>query len=97
MIKLYQYPTDWDLPNVSPFCMKMETYLRLAQIPYETVTIVDPRKSPKGKLPYIDDNGQIIADSSFIIDYLKNKYNVALDSKLSPDSNSHSLGFATDD
>lgn len=82
MIKLYQYPTDWDLPNVSPFCMKMETYLRLAQIPYETVTILDPRKAPKGKLPYIDDNGQIIADSGIIIDYLKNKYSDALDSRL---------------
>ncbi len=84
MIKLFQYPTDWDLPNVSPFCMKMETYLRLAQLPYEKVTVLDPRKAPKGKLPYIDDNGQIVADSGIIIDYLKSKYSDALDSRLTP-------------
>lgn len=84
MIKLFQYPTDWDLPNVSPFCMKLETYLRLAQIPYEIVTNTDPRKSPKGKLPYIDDNGIVVADSTMIIEYLKNKYSDALDSRLTP-------------
>lgn len=93
MIKLFQYPTDWGLPNVSPFCMKMETYLRLAQIPYEIVTVADPRKSPKGKLPYIDDNGQIVADSGIIIDYLKNKYSDALDSRLSATQKATRLAF----
>ncbi len=93
MIKLFQYPTDWGLPNISPFCMKMETYLRLAQIPYEIVTVVDPRKSPKGKLPYIDDNGQIVADSSIIIDYLKNKYSDALDGRLSSSQKATRLAF----
>lgn len=84
MIKLYQYPTDWNLPNISPFCMKLETYLRLVQIPYEIISVMDPRKSPKGKLPYIDDNGQIVADTSLAIEFLKNKYGDALDGHLSP-------------
>jgi len=33
MIKLYQFPTAWGLPNPSPFCMKLEVYMRLAEIP----------------------------------------------------------------
>lgn len=32
------------------------------------------RRAPKGKLPYIEDDGQLIADSGFIIPYLQEKY-----------------------
>lgn len=82
MLKLYLYPTSWDISNASPFCMKIENYLRLVQIPFERVIVSDPRKSPKGKLPYIDDGGQVVPDSSFIIEYLKNKYGDPLDGHL---------------
>jgi glutathione S-transferase len=41
------------------------------------------RKAPKGKLPYIEDNGKIIADSSFILKYLKETYGDTLDDDLS--------------
>ena len=34
MIKLYQYSPAFGLPNASPFCMKLETYLRMAQLPF---------------------------------------------------------------
>jgi len=84
MIKLYQFAGLWSLPNASPFCMKMETYLRMANLPYEVVTIHDPRKAPKGKLPFIDDAGKRIADSGLIIEYLKQKYGDSLDAHLSP-------------
>lgn len=40
--------------------------------------------SPKGKIPWISFNQEIIADSEFCISYLKNKYNVDLSSHLSP-------------
>lgn len=82
MIKLYQFPAYWGLPNASPFCMKLETYLRMARLPYEVVKVMDPRKAPKGKLPYINDNGKIIADSGLIVDYLKQAYGNTLDGKL---------------
>jgi glutathione S-transferase len=38
--------------------------------------------APKGKLPYIVDGRETIADSSFIVDYLKKKYSDPLDAKL---------------
>jgi glutathione S-transferase len=43
------------IPNPSPFCMKLETWLRMTRIPFEIVRVVDPRKGPKGKVPWIED------------------------------------------
>jgi len=82
VIRLYQFRPAFGLPNASPFCMKVETYLRMAGLAYECPRGADPRKSPKGKMPYIEDEGRVVADSSFIIDYLKRKYGDALDSHL---------------
>jgi len=68
-IKLFQFPRMFAIPNLSPFCCKLETWLRIAQIPYEVIDTADPRKGPKGKLPFIEDDGVRIADSSRIIDH----------------------------
>lgn len=81
-IKLHQFYPCWDLPNASPFCMKLETYLRMTKIPYEVVFEADPRKGPKGKMPFIKDNDKTIADSGIIIDYLKQQYGDTLDADL---------------
>lgn len=83
MIKLYQFKPAYGLPNASPFCMKVETYLRMAELPYECPRGADLRKAPKGKMPYIEDGSVRVADSTFIIDYLKQKYGDALDAHLS--------------
>jgi len=91
MIKLYQYPSHWDMPNLSPFCMKLETYLRMTRVPFQVVKCPDPRKAPKGKLPFIDDDGAVVADSGMIIDYLKQKYGDPLDAKLSNMQKAHAL------
>ncbi|GAB4391594.1 MAG: glutathione S-transferase C-terminal domain-containing protein [Gammaproteobacteria bacterium] len=74
MLKLFQFAPAWGLPNASPFCMKVETYLRMRKLPYETVIMHNPAKAPKGKLPFIQDDKHVIADSSFIIDYLEETY-----------------------
>ena len=62
--------------------MKIETYLRMANLPYQIVKVSDPSKAPKGKLPYIEEDGTIVADSGCIIHYLKEKYNDSLDASL---------------
>ena len=84
MIKLYQFAPAFGLPNASPFCMKLETYLRMAGLPYQLVNSGNVMKAPKGKLPYIDDDGTIVADTTFIIDYLKRRHGDPLDASLSP-------------
>jgi glutathione S-transferase len=80
-IRLYQFPRMFDIPNLSPFCCKLETWLRITQIPY-TVVETNPRKGPKGKLPFIEDAGALIGDSSLIVDHLKRTRGVDPDARL---------------
>lgn len=74
MIRLHQFARAFGLPNPSPFCIKVETYLRLTDLPYEIVILGDPSKAPKGKGPFIEDEGRVIADSHFILRHLKAKH-----------------------
>jgi glutathione S-transferase len=73
MLRLYQLERTWDIPNLSHFCCKIETYLRMADIEYEIKPTL-PLTAPKGKLPYIEDNHTKLGDSQFIIHYLKANY-----------------------
>jgi glutathione S-transferase len=70
------------IPNLSPFCCKLETWLRIARIPYEVVDTPDPRRGPKGKLPFIEDADKRIGDTSLIIDYLMRTRKVDPDAHL---------------
>ncbi len=85
MIRLYQFPPAWGLPSASPFCLKLETYLRMAGIDYWSIIEADPRKAPLGKLPYIEDQDRVIADSGTVIEYLKETHGDPLDGGLSPE------------
>jgi glutathione S-transferase len=79
MLKLFQFKPVFGLPNPSPFCFKVENYLRMAEIPFE-VKIGDPRKAPKKKLPYIvEDDGRLISDSEHIVRHLEKKHGDKLD------------------
>lgn len=93
MITLYQFEPGLGVRNPSPFCLKLETYLRMAQLPYEVASNADVTKAPKKKLPYIQDDTTTIADSSFVIDYLKKTYGDPLDQHLSPSEQGISLAF----
>lgn len=81
-IKLFQFPRMFAIPNLSPFCCKMETWLRIADVPYEVIVTPDPRKGPRGKLPYIEDGDKRIADTAHIIDHLKRTRGVDPDAHL---------------
>lgn len=71
MISLYQFPYAWQV-NASPFCLKVETYCRLAGIDYR-ICPTPPFRAPRGKLPYIVDDGRTIADSREIVQHLEKK------------------------
>jgi glutathione S-transferase len=81
-IKLFQFPRMFGIPNLSPFCCKLETWLRIAHVPYEVVDTPDPRKGPRGKLPFIEDAGVRIADTSLIVDHLVKTRGVDPDGRL---------------
>ena len=83
MIKLYSFGKNLGLADPSPFVLKVDLFMKLAGIDFETVPgAQNLRTAPKGKLPYIKDGSEIIADSFFIINYLNEKYNLTLDSGL---------------
>ena len=69
MIELHQFRRAWGI-NPSPFCLKVETFCQLAGIPYKSIPTL-PLKSPRGKLPFIVDDGQQIADSGYILAHLR--------------------------
>lgn len=70
MNTLYIFHPAFGLRNVSPFCLKVEMALRYLDIDFEIKEIIDPRKAPKGKLPYMDFGGEIIPDSELIFEFL---------------------------
>jgi glutathione S-transferase len=84
MITLFQFAPSFGLRNPSPFCLKLETYLRMVELPYTVEVPQGLGKAPKGKLPYIQDGEKIIADSTLVVDYLKATYGDRLDQDLPP-------------
>lgn len=81
MITLYTFGPMFGLPEGSPFVTKAMLLLKMAGLAY----IEDRKgygKAPKGKLPYIDDNGEKIADSTFIRLHIEKKYRFDYDSGL---------------
>jgi glutathione S-transferase len=88
MIKLYQLMGYWSIPSPSPFCMKLETYMRMANIPFQAINILQPlvapanRMAPKKKIPFIDLDGELIGDTNIILDLLKKKYGDTIDQHL---------------
>ncbi len=82
MLILHKGPAAFGLSDVSPFCLKLECYLRMAGIPY-TPKPAAFGKAPKGKIPFIEDDGSFLGDSQLIIEHLKRKHGDPLDGKLS--------------
>ena len=83
MITLYAFGPALGLPDPSPFVMKAEMLLKLAGLEYRTV-VGNMRQAPKGKLPYIEDDGEKIADSTFIRWHIEKKYRFDFDRHLTP-------------
>lgn len=92
-ITLYQFPPLFGLPNASPFCMKLETYLRLADLKYDVVTIRSLARSPTRKAPFVDIDGRLMSDSGLIIQHLEATYGHPVDGKLTLAERAQSLAF----
>lgn len=83
MITLYTFGPAFGLPDPSPFVTKADVLLKMSGLPYRTDTS-GFKKAPKGKLPYIDDGGVIVSDSTFIRLHLERRYGIDFDAGLSP-------------
>jgi len=82
IVYVYQFTRTPVLPSLSPYCLKVETWLRLAGLKYENVDHKNKYKSKKGQLPFVEVNGEEIADSAIIIKELGTRYNQNLDAGL---------------
>ena len=92
MITLHTFGPNFGLPDPSPFVTKAEVLLKLSGLPYETTTR-GFNKAPKGKLPYITDNGKIIADSMHIRWHLENQHQINFSHGLTDQQRATSWAF----
>ena len=91
MLELVTLPPAFGMRNVSPFCLKVEMLLTALDVPFTLSSERDPRKAPKGKLPYIIVDGKRIADSELIIEYLNGITNGKVFAGLSAEQKARAL------
>jgi glutathione S-transferase len=81
MITLYTFGPKFGLPAPSPFCMKAMVLLKMAGLEFKTAA-ADLPKAPKGKGPYMDDDGTMVPDSTFIRFHLEDTRGIDFDKGL---------------
>lgn len=95
VVYLYQFTRCPTLPGISPFCLKVETWLRMTQLKYENVDHKLKFKSKKGQLPFVELNGEEIADSDIIIRQLSKHFEKDVDAGLTTEQRSVSHAFCS--
>jgi len=83
-IKLYQFQERAGVPSASPFCAKLELWLKITGIPYESERVTMTNKAPKKKIPYVVIDGKAMGDSTLIINHLAQSRGISLDDGLTP-------------
>ncbi|WP_455208668.1 glutathione S-transferase family protein [Kaarinaea lacus] len=93
-IKLFAFGSGWGVPfaTSAPFPLKLATWLRMAEIPFEFVVANDPNKGPKGKSPWIEYGTVRMGDSTLIIEHLEERFGIDLDKHL--DAQQHALAVS---
>lgn len=73
MLTLVTYPPAFGQPSGSPFCVKALYLLNLSGLPWQRKDTADPRNWPKGKLPALWVDDEIIGDSDNIRAWLEER------------------------
>merc|ERR1719397_752297 len=85
MVYLFQFTRSPQTPSISPFCLKLESWLKLHGIKYQNVDHKCKHRSKKGMLPFVELNGEELADSNMIIETLAKKFDKEMPGELSQD------------
>jgi glutathione S-transferase len=83
MITLIKFHPAFGLADPSPFVMKVMMLLKMAGRAYDIELAFNPSRGPKGKLPAIRDDGELIGDSEIIRWHIETKYGFDFDQGLS--------------
>jgi glutathione S-transferase len=92
MIVLYGFGPGFGLPEISPFVTKTEVQLKMAGLSYRKERAMPPA-SPKGQLPFIEDDGMKVADSTFIRAHIEQKYGFDFDAGLDQGQRAQAWAF----
>ena len=84
MITLYSYPTLFGVADNNGYGLKVFAFLRLVGLPFVHEHTLDASSAPRGQLPYIVDDDEVIGDSETIITHLIRKYGLSIDTALGP-------------
>jgi glutathione S-transferase len=74
-------PPAFGIDSPSPFCLKAELLLEMSGLPHERRPS-DPRKGPRGKIPFLHDGDRVIPDSRLIQRHLEEAHGVDFDGAL---------------
>ncbi|WP_070971142.1 glutathione S-transferase family protein [Vibrio sonorensis] len=81
MLVLHKFVSAWDVADISPFCIKVETYLRFIDVKFELRT-TNNRRSQTSKLPVLQIDDEYVSDSNQIIARLERQSQSSLDASL---------------
>ena len=82
MIALFSYPELFGVADNNPYGLKIFAFLKLCKLAFRHEHVLDPKSAPRGQLPYIVDDGEVIGDSDTIIAHFIAKYGLTIDARL---------------
>jgi glutathione S-transferase len=91
-LTVFTFSPDWGLPTTGPFALKLIKWLDLAGISCSQRYEDRAGKGPKGKNPWIELDGELIADSEVIIARLAERSGFDIDARLSAEQRALSHG-----
>jgi hypothetical protein len=82
IINVVIFPRSGCITNISPFVVKLETWLRFNKLPYRAVSNEFTKMSTRGQLPFIELNGRQFGDTNLIMENLIATYHLSIDRSL---------------
>jgi glutathione S-transferase len=91
MPTLFSYPELYGVADNNGYGLKVYAFLKLTGVSFTHQHIFDASTAPRGQLPYLADDGEVIGDSETIIGHLIRKYDLTIDDGLTPAQRDRSL------
>jgi glutathione S-transferase len=102
-LRVFHLPGGWGLQSVSPFCLKLDSFLQITGIAHQACTASTPFPGPKKKAPWIEYGSRAMGnskmgdhkmgDSGLIIQFLMNEFDADPDKHLDSAQRGHSTAI----